>query len=80
MPKTIISVPIFGPNLGQHFFFFRNLAPSVAKYHGQLSSRAISERTNYPILRKLSDGWTGQTDESDFIGRFPTNAKRPTTP
>ena len=44
--------------------------------------RKISEKTNYPILRKLSDGQTGgrtdgQTDENDFIGRCPTNVERP---
>ena len=30
----------------------------VTRYHGQLSSCTISEKTNDPILRKLSDGWT----------------------
>ena len=49
------------------FFFFKNLASSVLTYHGQLSSCTISEKTNDPILRKLSDGqtngWTdGRTD------------------
>ena len=45
------------------YFFFGNLASSVTRYHGQLSSCAISEKTNDPILRKLSDGRTdGQTD------------------
>ena len=28
---------------------------SVTRYHGQLSSCTISEKTNDPILRKLSD-------------------------
>ena len=47
------------------------------RYHGQLSSCTISEKTNGPILRKLSDGqMDGQTDESDFIGRCPTNVER----
>ena len=51
---------------------------SVTRYHGQLSSCTISEKTNDPILRKLSDGRTdGQTDESDFTGRGPTNVERP---
>ena len=45
------------------FFFFGDLASSVTRYHGQLSSCTISEKTNDPILRKLSDGRTdGQTD------------------
>ena len=35
-------------------FFLKNLASSVTRYHGQLSSCTISEKTNDPILRKLS--------------------------
>ena len=61
-------------------FFFKNLASSVTRYHGQLSSCTISEKTNDPILRKFSDGQTdGHTDKSDFIGRCPTNIERTTT-
>ena len=37
-------------------FFFKNLAPSVTRNRGQLSSCTISEKTNDPILGKLSDG------------------------
>ena len=37
-------------------------------------NRTISEKTNDPILRKLSDG---QTDETDFIGSCPANVERP---
>ena len=50
----------FGPNSGRQFFFFfkKNLAPSVTRYHGLLSSCTISEKTNDAILRKLSDGRT----------------------
>ena len=45
------------------FFFKKNLAPSVTRYQGQLSSCTISEKTNDLILGKLSGGWTdGQTD------------------
>ena len=45
------------------FFFFKNFASSATRYHGQLSSSIISEKTNHPILRKVSDGRTdGQTD------------------
>ena len=44
-------------------FFFKNLASSFTRYHGQLSTCTTSEKTNDPILRKLSDGRTdGQTD------------------
>ena len=61
------------------FFSQKNLAPSVPRYYGQLSSCTISEKTDNPILRKLSDGGTnGPTDgRSDFIGRCPTNVERP---
>ena len=52
------------------------MAAPVTRYHGQLSSCKISEKTNDPILRKVSDG---QTEESDFIGHCPTNVERPTT-
>ena len=52
----------FGP-FGTPVFFFENLTLEVPRYHGQLSSRSISEKINYPILRKFSVRWTdGQTD------------------
>ena len=57
--------PHFGPDLGTQiqaanffFFFFKNLASSVTRYHGHLSSCTISEKTNDPILSKLSEGRT----------------------
>ena len=71
--------PSFGPNLAQirtdNFFFFKNLAPSFTRYHDQLASYKISEKTNDPILRKLlTDEQTeGQMDKSGFIGRCPTS-------
>ena len=39
-------------------------------------------KTNYQILRKVSEGRTdgqtdGQMDENDFIRRCPTNVERP---
>ena len=46
------------PNLGRQNLFFKNLAPSVTRYYGQLSSCTITEKTNDPILRKISDGLT----------------------
>ena len=61
--------PNFGPDLGPldlnsgRQFFFKSLALSVTKYHGQLSSCTISEKNHDPILRKFSDGRTnGRTD------------------
>ena len=53
----------FRPNLGHQFFFPKNLASSVTRCHGQLSSCKIPEKTNDVILRKLSDRRIdGQTD------------------
>ena len=43
---------------GRQNFFFKNLAPSVTRYHGRLSSCTMSEKTNDSILRKLSDRQT----------------------
>ena len=64
--------PHFGPDLGRlgsnlgckNYFLSKNLASSVTRYHGHLSSCTISEKTNDPILRKFSDdGWMdGRTD------------------
>ena len=54
------NLNLLGPNSSHRlffFFFFKNLAPSVTRYYGQLSSCKISEKTNDPILRKFSDGW-----------------------
>ena len=59
--------PSFGPSFGPQNFFFKNLASSVTRFYGQLSSCTILEKTNNPILRKLSDRRTdrqtvGRTD------------------
>ena len=56
----------FGPNSGCHFFF------SKTRCHGFFSktrsSCTISEKTNYLILRKLSDGRTErQTDRQEWF-------------
>ena len=66
--------PSFGPDFGPFavnfffFFFFKNQASSVTRCHGQLSSCTISEKTNDPILRKLSNARTdGQTDKKTDI-------------
>ena len=48
----------FGLNSGHPFFFFKNLASLDTRYHCQLSTCAISEKTNDPILKKLSDRLT----------------------
>ena len=50
-----------------NFFFFKNMALLVARCHGQLSSSTISEKTNDPILRKLSDG---RTDGREWFHRM----------
>ena len=46
------------PKFRTPIFFKKNLVLSVTRYHGQLSPCAISEKTNDPIWRKLSDGRT----------------------
>ena len=69
MAKILVSGPILA-HLAQiwaavffAFFFSKNLASSVTRYHGQLSSCKISEKINDAIFRKLSDGQTdGQAD------------------
>ena len=68
--------PSFGPNFGPFcpiratfffFFFFQKLlASSVTRYHGQLSSCTISEKTDNLILTKLSDG---RTDGREWFHR-----------
>ena len=68
-----------GPKFSLPNAFLKNLASPVTRYHDQLSSCAISEKTNDPILRKLGEGWTmnrwtdRQKDKNDFIGHCPTN-------
>ena len=48
-----------GPNSGRHFPLPpKNLASSLTRYHGQLSSWKMSEKTNDSILRKFSDRQT----------------------
>ena len=81
MTKNLVSGLIFAhfSQIRAAILFLKNLASSITRYNGQLSSCTLSEKTNDPILRKLSDGQTDrqQTDESDFIGRYPTNVERP---
>ena len=74
MAKILVLGPILAEIRVAIFFFLKNLAQSVTRYHVQLSSCTISEKTNDPILRKVSDG---QTDESDFIVHCRTNFERP---
>ena len=69
------------PISGRQIFFIKNLVLPVTRYHDQLSWCTKSEKTNDPILGKLSkgraDGPTDvQTDESNFIGRCPTIVER----
>ena len=57
------------------------MAVSVIRYHGQLSSCTVSEKTNDPSLRKRSDGRSdgrtdGMTDGREYlIERCPTNVE-----
>ena len=59
----------FDPNSGRQIFFFKNRTWSVTRFYGQLSSCAISEKTNDPILRKFSDGQTDQQTEGGTDGQ-----------
>ena len=54
----------FWPKFGRPFFPpLKNLSSPVSRYYGQLPACTISEKTNDPILRKLSDRRTyGQRD------------------
>ena len=56
MAKNLVLSPILAHWAAN--FFFKNLALSGTRYHGQLSSCTMSEKTNDPILRKLNYGWT----------------------
>ena len=51
-----------GPNSGLRFSFFKNVALSATRYHGQLSPCTILEKTNDLFFKKFSDRLTdGQT-------------------
>ena len=75
-----------GPKFGPPIFLFKNLASSVTRYHGQLSSCKILKKNYWSNLEKIywrmdgrTDGHTdGQMDESDFIGRCLTDIEHPT--
>ena len=72
----------FGPKLGRQFlnFFFKNLCSSVTRFHDQLSSCTISEKTKDLILRKLNDGQKdGKSDGREWFHRtLSTNVERTT--
>ena len=57
MTKNHISdlIQAIRPKFGASIFFFKNLVSSVTRYHDRLSSCKISEKTNDPVFRKLSD-------------------------
>ena len=55
--KNLVSDPIV-PKFGPPNSCFKYLAPSVSRYQGHLLPCTISEKTNDPILRILSDGRT----------------------
>ena len=76
-PHFVLDLGPLDPNLGHHFFFFKNQASSVSRYHGQLLLCTISEKTNDSIFRKFSDGRTdGQTDrQTDWSVRLTSSAQ-----
>ena len=49
--------------------FFKNLASSVTRCHGQLASCTISGKPKDPILRKLSDGQTDRRRDGQIDGQ-----------
>ena len=59
MAKNLVLNPILAhlAQIQATNFYFENLALSVTRYYGQLSSCTISEKTKNLILTKLSDGW-----------------------
>ena len=85
MAKKLVSGTILDHlALGHQHFFFKYLALSVTRYHGQVSSCTILEKTNNPISRKLSERQKDRQrdrlmDKSDFIGQTLSNVERPKT-
>ena len=83
--KKLVLDPILTPlaQIQSAKFFFKNVDLTVTRYHGQLSSCTISEKTNGPFLRKFTDRWMdGPADRltvghNDFIGCSQTNAEHP---
>ena len=63
MVKTLVKVPILANSaqIPAADFFFKTLASSVSRYHDQLSSCTISEKTDDTILRKGRKN--GRTDD-----------------
>ena len=85
MAKKLVSGTILDHLvLGHQYFFFKYLALSVTRYHGQVSSCTISEKTNNPISRKLCERQKDRqrdrlTDKSDFVGQMLSNVEHPKT-
>ena len=51
------DIGLLGPNSGREMFF-KYLASSVTRYHGQLSSCTIPEKTNNRWTDRPTDRWT----------------------
>ena len=63
MAKTMGLIETHWAQIRAANIFLKNLALSVNRYHGQLSSCTILEKANDPMLRKFSNGRMGrQTD------------------
>ena len=71
----------FGPNPCCQNFFFKKLAPSVIRCHGQLSSCKISEKNNPEKTQWWMDDirTDGQTtDQQGWFHRMLSNVQGPT--
>ena len=68
-PHFGVILDPFCPKKGLRDFFFKNRAPSVFIIYGPLTSCKKSEKSNKPILRKLTNERTnGRTDRGHFLG------------
>ena len=68
------------PKFGPPFFFFKNLGASVTRYMVSYNHVQYQKKLKIQSWEILAIDWQtdGQTEESDFIGRCPTNMERPT--
>ena len=58
IPSFWARFRMVGPKFGLRKHFHKNMVLPVTRYPGHLSSCTISEKTNNPVLRRLSEGHT----------------------